>query len=92
MLRLTISRPNSVGITYQKEFDTYAEASLYIERRCAHLSDKGWELSPMFKSSILNGGIEAVHGDEADLLLIQWSTITDCECCEDAQEGIVGMC
>jgi len=40
MLKLTISRPNTVGVTQTKEFDSYIEAETYIESRCERLADK----------------------------------------------------
>lgn len=77
MIRLTVSRPNTIGVTYSADFDSYADAEETIERRCERLADRGWELSELRGSTSRGGTIEATHDHEADVLLISWREL-DC--------------
>jgi hypothetical protein len=89
MIKLQFIRPNTVGVTFEESFDSYADAEELIERRCERLADKGWELDELKGSDSRNGCIEATHDDEADVLLIRWNTPTykcfECGC--DADTG-----
>lgn len=75
MIRLTVERPNTIGITLTREFDAYPED--WIERQCERLADKGWELSELSGSTSRSGTIECIHDHEADSLLIHWRTIQE---------------
>lgn len=77
MLKLRISRPNTIGTTYEWEYANYAEAEEFIERRCEQLANQGWELSELPESTSLEGIIEATHDKYADTLLIEWRTINE---------------
>lgn len=74
MIRLTVTRPNTIGETYAAEFDSYADAEETIERRCERLADRGWELSELSGSTTRKGTIECTHDGEADVMLIRWET------------------
>ena len=75
MLKLTISRPNTIGITKTKEFESYAHAEDYIERTVEALADKGWDITELEHSTSWQGTIECTHDHEADILIIEWETI-----------------
>lgn len=75
MIKLTISRPNTIGDTFEHVYDTYPED--FIEKRCEKLADKGWEVSELPGSTTKSGCIEATHDYEADILLIQWVTVNE---------------
>lgn len=79
MLKVTIERPNTLGVTATKEFESYADAKTWIEGKCERLADKGWELSELSKSTSTKGVIEATHDYEADVLLIRWVTEKTCK-------------
>jgi hypothetical protein len=82
MIKLKYIRPNTVGVTFEDTFDSYAECEELIERRCERLADQGWELSELKGSDSRNGTIECTHDDQADVLLIQWRTPTaECRHC-----------
>lgn len=72
MIRLTVKRPNTVGVTLTKDFETPAECELYVERKVELLADMGWSLSEISGSSSTHGTIECTHDDRADTLLISW--------------------
>ena len=95
MLRLRIIRPNTVGTTFEKEFEDYTDAEEFIERKCEYLADHGWNLDELSKSTALAGTIEATHDEIADSLLIKWNTIEEqvnefeeSEAFEESQEEI----
>jgi len=75
MLRLQVIRPNTIGVTFQREYETYAGAEDLIERQCERLADQGWELSEERGSSSKSGSIECVNDSVADSIIIQWETI-----------------
>lgn len=77
MLKLKIERPNTVGVTYENEYDNYAEAEDFIERRVEKLCDQGWEASELASSNSLDGIIELTHDNHADVILIKWNTRSD---------------
>lgn len=72
MLKLTISRPNTIGVYIIKEYDSYSEAENYIESKVESLVNKGFEVNKLSGSNSQSGTIEAMHDNEADVLLIQW--------------------
>lgn len=73
MILVKIIRPNTVGTTFQREFDTYPED--FIERRVEKLCDNGWEATELSGSTTKSGTIELTHDYEADIMLITWETI-----------------
>lgn len=75
MLKLTMTRPNTVGTLSEREYDDYNHAEDFIERTCEHLADKGWELSELQGSTSNHGIIEATHNHHADTLLIEWEQV-----------------
>ncbi len=75
MLKLQIIRPNTIGVTYSAEYDNYADAEEFIERRVVRWCDAGWEASEPDESTSEAGCIELTHDDVADNILIQWETI-----------------
>lgn len=77
MIRLTVERPNTIGVTQTREYDSYSEAEEWIERQAERLADKGWELSELRGSTSREGTIECTHDHHADVLLITWETVTD---------------
>lgn len=71
-MKLTIERPNTIGVTFTREYECYSDAEEFIERKCEQLADNGWELTELKGSNPKQGCIEAIHDNEADILLIQW--------------------
>ena len=76
MLKLTVSRPNTIGTYVAKEFDSYSSAENYIERQVERLADKGFECSEIAGSNSRSGAIECTSDSEADILVIEWTTVT----------------
>jgi hypothetical protein len=76
MLKLTLSRPSTVGTILTKRFDSYSSAEDYLERKVESLADKGYECSELTGSNSRNGTIECVSDFEADILVIEWTTVT----------------
>lgn len=77
MLKLTVSRPNSIGTYITKEFDSYNDAETYIETRVEKLADSNWECTELEGSNSKCGTIECVHDDQADAIVIEWDTVAD---------------
>lgn len=75
MLKLTIERPNTLGVTHSAEYENYAQAEAFIELRVERLCDKGWQASEFADSTSERGIIELTHDDVADSIVIQWETI-----------------
>ena len=69
MVRVTMEKPNTIGVYFTKDFDSYPED--WIEYKCERLADQGYELTEL-KSSTSQGLIEATHDDQADVTLIKW--------------------
>lgn len=72
MILVEVSRPNTVGVTISKEFDSCEEAFDWIDDQKKKLKKQGWNISEREKNTDYKGTIEATHDDEADLLLIDW--------------------
>lgn len=75
MLKLTITKPNTIGTLSEREYPDYNHAEDFIERTCERLADKGWQLSELQGSTSKHGIIEATHDYEADILLIEWEQV-----------------
>lgn len=75
MIRLTVERPNTIGVTQTRDYDSYSEAEEWIERQAERLADKGWDLHELSGSGSRSGTIECTHDDVADVLLISWETV-----------------
>ena len=75
MLLLKVIRPNTVGVTFTREFEGYAEAEAFIERKWERLADLNWKVSELKGSSSREGSIECTHDHEADVLIITWETL-----------------
>ena len=76
MIRLTISRPNTIGVFSRKTFETYSgECEEYIERYVENRVDRGWDATEIHGSTSKGGIIELTHDNEADIVLIQWETL-----------------
>jgi hypothetical protein len=74
---LTISRPNTIGVTWSREYDSYADAESFIERKVERWTNKGWEASELSGSNSEQGCIELTHDEEADSILVHWHTIVE---------------
>lgn len=75
MLKLTISRPNTIGTTFEREYDSYNDAEDFIERKVEKLADDDWEVTELKGSNSKAGTIEATHDNVADSVIIEWTTI-----------------
>ena len=73
MIRLTYTKPNTIGTYYSEDFESYPENK--IELLCENLANKGWELSEITGSSSKTGTIECTHDYYADIILIDWKLI-----------------
>jgi hypothetical protein len=76
---LTISRPNTIGIFYADEYDSFAELEQYLEKRFERMADQGWQLSDLPGSDSFSGITEATHDEEADVMVFKWSQEVECE-------------
>jgi hypothetical protein len=72
MLKLQVIRPNTIGVTFEREYDSYSDAEELIERKCEQLADQGWQLTEERGSNSNAGSIECVHDNVADSILIHW--------------------
>lgn len=82
MIRVIVSRPNTIGITFEQDYETYTEAEEFIELQCERFANQGWSLSEDKSASSYQGSIEAVHDNIADSIIINWFTIVE----KDAKE------
>jgi hypothetical protein len=70
-MRVSISRPNTVGVTRTEEFEYSADACAWIHGRLGHWADLGWECGPA-EGDARSGSFELTHDDVADVIVIAW--------------------
>lgn len=75
MYRVEIERPNTIGKTFEREFESWHECEDWIERRIERWCDDGWQATDVKGSSSRFGATELVHDNYADLILISWERI-----------------
>ena len=80
MLKLQVIRPNTIGVTMEREYECYAgECEEFVERHVERLSDRGWDASESAESTSECGSIELTNDNEADVILILWQTMPETE-------------
>lgn len=72
MLQVTVSRPNTLGVTDVRSFKRYAEARGWVSAQVERFKSEGWLTREIRGYGSLTGSIEATHEHHADSIIIEW--------------------